>query len=90
VVALESKEHRSMIQRVFEERLYPGFTLLAHALGKDDAERKELANIVWFVVYALGLAFLEQRALFGLKTVPKELLERADWLVSAAERLLPA
>ena len=89
VVALESKEHRAMIQRVFEERLYPGFTLLANAFGKDEAERKQIGNVVWLVVYALGLAFLEQRALFGVKTVPKELMERAEWIVSAAERLIP-
>jgi len=89
VVALESKEHRAMIQRVFEERLYPGFTLIANAFGKDEAERRQLGNVVWLVVYALGLAFLEQRALFGAKTVPKELLERAEWVVRAAEQLLP-
>ncbi len=89
VVALESKEHRAMIQRVFEERLYPGFTFLANAFGKDDAERAQIGNVVWLVVYSLGLAFLEQRALFGVKAVPKELLERAEWLVGAAERLLP-
>lgn len=88
VVALESKEHRAMIQRVFEERLYPGFTLLANAFGKDEAERQQIGNVIWLVVYALGLAFLEQRALFGVKTVPKELLERTEWIVSAAERLL--
>ena len=40
------------------------------------------------VVYSLGLAFLEQRALFGAKTVPQDLLDHAEWLVGAAERLL--
>jgi hypothetical protein len=89
VVAIESKENRALIQRVFEERLYPGFTMLANAFGKDEAERTELRHIVWLVVYSLGLSFLEQRALFGMKTIPQELLDHAEWVVGAAERLLP-
>jgi AcrR family transcriptional regulator len=88
VVALESKENRAFIQRVFEDRLYPGFTLLANAFGKTEAERAELRHVIWMVVYSLGLAFLEQRALFGAKTVPQDLLDHAEWLVGAAERLL--
>ena len=88
VVALESRENRAFIQRVFEERLYPGFTLLANAFGRDDAEKKELRHVIWLVVYSLGLAFLEQRALFGNPTVSPELLDRAEWVVGAAERLL--
>jgi len=89
VVAIESKQNRALIQRVFEERLYPGFTLLANAFGKDEAERTELRHIVWLVVYSLGLSFLEQRALFGMKTIPQEQLDHAEWVVGAAERLLP-
>jgi len=88
VVAIESKENRAQIQRVFEERLYPGFTLLANAFGKDEAEQRELRHVVRLVVYSLGLAFLEQRALFGVKTLPRELMEHAEWVVAAAERLL--
>ena len=88
VVALESKENRSFIQRVFEERLYPGFTLLANAFGRDDAERSELKHVIWMVVYSLGLRFLEQRALFGKAKVSQELLDHAEWVVGAAERLL--
>jgi AcrR family transcriptional regulator len=88
VVALESKENRAFIQRVFEERLYPGFTLLANAFGRDDAEREELRHVIWMVVYSLGLSFLEQRALFGKPTVSADLLGHAEWVVGAAERLL--
>jgi len=88
VVALESKHNRAFIQRVFEERLYPGFTLLASAFGQDDAERRELEHVIWMVVYALGLSFLEQRALFGKPKVSQELLDHAEWVVGAAERLL--
>jgi AcrR family transcriptional regulator len=88
VVALESKSNRAFIQRVFEERLYPGFTLLANAFGRDEAERSELRHVVWMVVYSLGLSFLEQRALFGKPSASQEVLEHAEWVVGAAERLL--
>ncbi|MEO6600254.1 MAG: TetR/AcrR family transcriptional regulator [Polyangiaceae bacterium] len=88
VVALESKENRAFIQRVFEERLYPGFALLADAFGRDDADREELRHVIWMVVYSLGLAFLEQRALFGKPTASAEVLSHAEWVVGAAERLL--
>jgi hypothetical protein len=88
VVALESKENRAFIQRVFEERLYPGFALLANAFGRDAAEREELRHIIWMVVYSLGLAFLEQRALFGKPTASADVLSHAEWIVGAAERLL--
>ena len=90
VVALESKENRAFIQRVFEERLYPGFALLANAFGKDDADREELRHVIWMVVYALGLAFLEQRALFGKSSASADVLGHAEWIVGAAERLLRA
>jgi len=88
VVALESKSNRAFIQRVFEERLYPGFTLLANAFGRDEAERRELRHIVWMVVYSLGLSFLEQRALFGMPRPSQDVLDHAEWVVGAAERLL--
>ena len=88
VVALESKENRAFIQRVFEERLYPGFTLLANAFGTNDAERAELRHVVWMVVYSLGLSFLEQRALFGMPRASQDVLDHAEWVVGAAERLL--
>lgn len=88
VVALESKENRAFIQRVFEQRLYPGFALLANTFGRDEAEREELRHVIWMVVYSLGLAFLEQRALFGKTSVSQEVLDHAEWVVGAAERLL--
>ena len=88
VVALESTANRAFIQRVFEERLYPGFTLLADAFGRDEAERRELRHVVWMVVYSLGLSFLEQRALFGMPRASQDLLDHAEWVVGAAERLL--
>lgn len=88
LVAMESKEQRANIQHVFEQRLYPGFTLLANAFGRDDAEREELKHLIWMVVYSLGLGFLEQRALFGKPEIPTEIMAHAEWVVGAAERLL--
>ena len=88
VVALESKQNRAFIQRVFEERLYPGFTMLANAFGHDEAERVELRHVIWMVVYSLGLSFLEQRALFGMPKASQDVLDHAEWVVGAAERLL--
>ena len=88
VVALESKENRAFIQRVFEERLYPGFALLANAFGRDEADKKELRHVIWMVVYSLGLSFLEQRALFGKASASQDVLDHAEWVVGAAERLL--
>lgn len=90
VVALESKQNRAFIQRVFEERLYPGFALLANAFGRDDADREELRHVIWMVVYSLGLSFLEQRALFGKPSVSPDVMSHAEWVVGAAERLLSA
>src|SRR5688500_16686275 len=46
VVAIESPEHRRSIQRVFEERLYPGFGFLADAFGKSPEEREDLRLLV--------------------------------------------
>lgn len=88
LVGMESKEQRAFIQEIFEKRLYPGFTLLANAFGRDDAEREELRHVIWMVVYSLGLGFLEQRALFGKAEAGPEIMEHAEWVVAAAERLL--
>jgi AcrR family transcriptional regulator len=88
VVALESKSNRAFIQRVFEQRLYPAFSLFANAFGRDEAERSELRHVIWMVVYSLGLSFLEQRALFGKPSASQEVLDHAEWVVGAAERLL--
>jgi AcrR family transcriptional regulator len=88
VVALESKQNRAAIQRVFEERLYPGFVALADTIGRDAAEKEDLRGVLRMVVYSLGFMFLEQRALFGKGTVDQEVLRYSDWVVEAGERLL--
>lgn len=88
VVAIESPEHRRSIQRVFEERLYPGFGFLADAFGRDAEEREDLRLLVRTSVYALGLALMEERALFGADAPSAELLRFSDFVVRASERLL--
>lgn len=88
IVAIESPEHRARIQRVFEERLYPGFGVLADAYGRDPAEREDLRLMVRSIVYAMGLSLLEERALFGAPGPSPDLLRMGDFIVRASERLL--
>jgi AcrR family transcriptional regulator len=88
VVAIESPEHRARIQRVFEERLYPGFGVLADAYGRDPQEREDLRLMVRSIVYAMGLALLEERAIFGADAPSADLLRMGDFIVRASERLL--
>lgn len=88
VVAIESPEHRARIQRVFEERLYPGFGMLADAYGRDPAEREDLRLMVRSIVYSMGLSLLEERALFGASGPSQELLRMGEFIVRAGERLL--
>jgi AcrR family transcriptional regulator len=88
VVAIESPEHRRSIQRVFEERLYPGFGVLADAYGRDPAEREDLRLVTRTIAYAMGLALMEERALFGADAPSAELLHFGDFVVRACERVL--
>jgi AcrR family transcriptional regulator len=88
VVAIESPEHRLRIQRVFEERLYPGFGVLADAYGRDAEEREDLRLMVRTIAYAMGLALMEERALFGAEAPSDSLLRFGDFVVKSAERLL--
>lgn len=88
VVAIESPEHRLRIQRVFEERLYPGFGVLADAYGRDPAEREDLRLMTRTIAYAMGLALMEERALFGADAPSAELLRLGDFIVKASERVL--
>ena len=88
VVAIESPEHRLRIQRVFEERLYPGFGFLADAYGRDPEEREDLQLMVRTIAYAMGLALMEERALFGADEPSAEVLRLGDFIVRASERIL--
>ena len=88
VVAIESPEHRRSIQRVFEERLYPGFGVLADAYGRDAEEREDLRLMVRTIAYAMGLALMEERALFGADAPSAEVQRLGDFVVRASERVL--
>ncbi len=88
VVAIESPEHRRSIQRVFEERLYPGFGFLADAYGRDPQEREDLRLMTRTIAYAMGLALMEERALFGADAPSAEVLRLGDFIVRASERVL--
>jgi AcrR family transcriptional regulator len=88
VVAIESPEHRRSIQRVFEERLYPGFGVLADAYGRDPQEREDLRLMTRTIAYAMGLALMEERALFGADAPSAEVLRLGDFIVRASERVL--
>lgn len=88
VVAIESPEHRRSIQRVFEERLYPGFGFLADAFGTTPEEREDLRLIVRTIAYAMGLALMEERALFGADAPSAELLRFGNFVMRSSERLL--
>ncbi len=88
IVAMESKQHRAFIEKIFEERLNPGFAILANAFGQSTAERAELAQVSRMVVYSLGLMLLEQRALYRRAEPSADVLAYSDWVVSAGERLM--
>jgi AcrR family transcriptional regulator len=88
VVAIESQDHRAVIQRVLEERLHPGLMLLAEAFGRTPAERRELEQVVKMVTYSLAFQLMEERALLRRAATSRALREHADWLVAVGRRLL--
>ncbi len=88
VVAIESPLHRATIQRVFEERLYGGMPAIGAAYGLDGSDAEDLGQTLRMVVSAIGLALLEERALFGMPRPSEKTLRYADWVVAAGERLL--
>jgi AcrR family transcriptional regulator len=87
-VAVASKKHRPLIERLFEERLRPGFGLLAQALAKSPAEREYIQEVMRMVVYSLGFMLLDERALLGHPKASQSTLAYADWVLGAAELLL--
>ncbi|HMR07734.1 MAG TPA: TetR/AcrR family transcriptional regulator [Polyangiaceae bacterium] len=88
VAAMESTEHRAVIRRTFEERLYPAFSVMASAFARDDRERRELQGIIWMIVYSLGLAYMERRALFFSTADDPDLLDQVEWITRAGESLV--
>jgi hypothetical protein len=89
-VAIESKQHGPLVRRVFEERLYPWFGVLAAAFAQSEREREQLRMVLHMVVYSLGFKLLEERAIFGAREPSAETLAYGEWVIGAAERLLRA
>ena len=89
-VAIESREHRALVERMFEERLRPSFGMVAEVFSQDPTERAELRDIVRMIVYSLGFMLLEERALFAKPTATEDTLRYAEWVRGAAETLLAA
>ena len=89
-VAVESKQHRPLVERVFEERLRPGFGLLAASLTQSPPERAYLEEVMRMVVYSLGFMLLDERALLGHAEASESTLRYSEWVLGAAEKLLQA
>jgi AcrR family transcriptional regulator len=89
-VAIESPNHRALVERMFEERLRPSFGMLADMFARDPAERDQLRDIMRMVVYSLGFMLLEERAIFGKPAAREHILEYAEWVREAAEALIAA
>lgn len=87
-VAVASKKHRPLIQRLFEERLRPGFGVLAGALAKSPAERDYVHEVMRMVVYSLGFMLLDERALLGQPRASESTLAYSEWVLGAADLLL--
>ncbi|HEV8548992.1 MAG TPA: helix-turn-helix domain-containing protein [Polyangiaceae bacterium] len=89
-VAVESKKHRPLVEKLFEERLRPGFGQLADLLAQTPAEREYVREVLRMIVYSLGFMLLDERALLGHPRASASTLSYADWVVEAATRLLAA
>jgi AcrR family transcriptional regulator len=87
-VAVESKKHRPLVQKVFEQRLRPSFGVLADALARTPAERDHVHEVMRMVVYSLGFMLLEERALLGQPAASESTRRYADWVLGAANQLL--
>jgi len=87
-VAVESKTHHALVERLFEQRLRPQFAALADALTKTSTESAYVQEVVKMVVYSLGFMLLDERALLGHATASAGTLRYSEWVLEAAERLL--
>ncbi len=89
-VAIASKKHRPLVEKFFEERLRPGFALLAASVAKTPVERDYVTEVMRLVVYSLGFMLLEDRALLGHAQASASTQKYADWVLVAANQLLAA
>lgn len=89
-VAISSKKHRPLVEKVFAERLKPALDVMAEMVAKTPAERDYVAGVLRMVVYSLGFMLLEDRALLG-RPEPSEATRRyAEWLLAPTNQLLAA
>jgi AcrR family transcriptional regulator len=87
-VAVESRKHRPLVEKFFEERLRPGFVVLADAFAETPAERDYVREVLRMVVYSLGFMLLDERALLAHPQPSASTLDYSRWVVDAANRLL--
>ena len=87
-VAIESKKHRPLVERLWEERLRPSFAVLANMVSETPAESEYVQEVMRMVVYSLGFMLLDERALLGRPTPSASTLRYSAWVLDAANRLL--
>jgi len=87
-VAVESKKHRPLVERLWEERLRPSFTVLANMLTESPAESEYVHEVLRMVVYSLGFMLLDERALLARAEPSASTLRYSAWVLDAANRLL--
>jgi AcrR family transcriptional regulator len=87
-VAVESKKHRPLVERLFEERLRPSFGVLAQMLAATPAEQDYVHEVMRMVVYSLGFMLLDERALLAHPAPSASTLRYSEWVLDAANRLL--
>jgi AcrR family transcriptional regulator len=87
-VTIESRKHRPLVQKLFEERLRPSFAVLADAIAATPAERDYVHEVMRMVVYSLGFMLLDERALLGRAEPSASTLAYSTWVLEAANRLL--
>lgn len=88
IVSIESKRHRPLIDRMFEEQLNPSFGVLAQAFARDDADREEITHVLRMIVYSVGFMLLDERALRGLPVESERIRQYAEWVAGRALEML--
>jgi AcrR family transcriptional regulator len=88
VVAIETKQNRALVEKVFSERFGESFAQVAGWFAQSPEERDHLEKLLRTVVWAIGFALLEERVLFGKRKISEKTALYADWVAEAAERLI--
>lgn len=88
MVRIESKRHRPLIDRMFDEQLNPSFGVLAQAFARDDADREEITQVLRMIVYSVGFMLLDERALRGMPGASETTKQYAEWVAGRALAML--